>query len=285
MLRQDWHLDRGADGRNPGLFYSRLIHLPSQSVQNIAFLDNQYTVGDLTQNFSAETGPAAPLAMKALHVIARLCNEAKFDDTGISLPIEERTIKGNATDAAVLRFAESLSLPSIGVNSDTLRASHTKVFEIPFNSRNKWMLSVVRENGANDSDSWMLVKGAPDVLFPHCSNALKADGTVVPIDSSVQVQLNSLQAEWSSQGQRVLALCRRTLPAIKVDTSTMSANDLEDIMYAELQGLTLVGLVGIRDPPRYDVKDAINIIRRAGIRVFMVTGDFKLTAVAIARQV
>lgn len=56
-------------------------------------------------------------------------------------------------------------------------------------------------------------------------------------------------------------------------------------MYSEMQDLTLVGLVGLRDPPREDALAAIGTIRRAGVRVFMVTGDFKLTAVAIARQV
>lgn len=56
-------------------------------------------------------------------------------------------------------------------------------------------------------------------------------------------------------------------------------------MYAEMQDLTLIGLVGLRDPPREDVPAAIETIRRAGVRVFMVTGDFKLTAVAIACQV
>jgi sodium/potassium-transporting ATPase subunit alpha len=257
----------------------------SQSVQDIAFHDQQYTVDHISEKLSADDGPPAPVAFKALHMIARLCNEARFDDASSSIPVDQRTAKGNATDIAVLRFAESLSLPSIGANVDTLLASYDKVFEIPFNSSNKWMLSVVRERGLDDRDPWMLVKGAPDVLFPSCTTVLSANGTIVPLDSTVQCRLNALQADWSGQGQRVLALCRRTLDAIKIDPTTMSLNDLEDIMYSELRGLTLVGLIGIRDPPRYDVKNAISVIRRAGVRVFMVTGDFKLTAVAIARQV
>ena len=65
----------------------------------------------------------------------------------------------------------------------------------------------------------------------------------------------------------------------------MPETEVEESMYAELQDLTLVGLVGIRDPPRGDVNNAVTIIRRAGVKVFMVTGDFKLTAVAIAKQV
>jgi sodium/potassium-transporting ATPase subunit alpha len=218
-------------------------------------------------------------------MISRLCNEAQFDDTGIILPLEQRGVKGNATDAAVLRFAESLSIPSIGVSSETVLGSHEKLFEIPFNSRNKWMLSVVKETSSRDTDPWMLVKGAPDILFSSCTSVLHADGTTVPLDSAIRRQLDTRQADWSNQGQRVLALCRKRLDAIKIDPSSVSVNDLEDVLYQELEGLTLVGMIGIRDPPRYDVKDAIAIIRRAGVRMFMVTGDFKLTAIAIARQV
>jgi len=218
-------------------------------------------------------------------MIARLCNEAKFDDGSASVPIEERAVKGNATDTAVLRFSQGLLLPTIGVNANTLMASYTKLFEIPFNSRNKWMLSVVRERGLEDHDPLMLVKGAPDVLFPSCTSVLNADGTSIPLDEAAQGRINAIQTEWSSKGQRVLALCRKTMNAIKINPAIMSPNDMEDIMYSEMHSLTLVGLIGIRDPPRYDVKDAISIIRRAGVRVFMVTGDFKLTAVAIAKQV
>ena len=57
------------------------------------------------------------------------------------------------------------------------------------------------------------------------------------------------------------------------------------MLYNELEDLTLVGLISIRDPPRADVKEAVRIIRAAGVRVFMVTGDFMITAVAIAKQV
>jgi sodium/potassium-transporting ATPase subunit alpha len=225
-----------------------------------------------------------PLEMKPLITIARLCNEAKFNDTDASLPIEKRTIKGNATDAAVLRFAESMSFPSLDLTPATIFADYRKVFEIPFNSRNKWMLNVAVKTGTN-KDPWMFVKGAPDVLFPNCTTVLQSDGTVSRLDYVAQRRFHDIRKRWSNEGQRVLALCRRTLPAVKVDTSKLSANDIEELMYSELNNLTLVGLIGIHDAPRYDVKNAITVIRRAGIRVFMITGDFKLTAIAIARQV
>ena len=76
--------------------------------------------------------------------------------------------------------------------------------------------------------------------------------------------------------------CRKPIEEIKTG---LPPNDVEDLMYSEMYSLTLVGLVGIRDPPRPDVSPSISVIRQAGVRVFMVTGDFKLTAIAIARQV
>ena len=231
---------------------------------------------------------SAPAGLRALHQVARLCNGAKFDSATEDLPIDERQVKGDATDTAVLRFAEGLSIPSLGVSASTLLASYEKIFEIPFNSRNKWMLAVWRtlpDPSTQAADStWMLVKGAPDVLFPTCTSVMRADGTVQHLDAGARRQLHALQEEWSSEGQRVLALCRRSLDGVKF-RADMPANDMEELMYAELQGLTLVGFVGIRDPPRPDVPGAVATIRRAGVRVFMVTGDFKLTALAIAKQV
>ncbi len=225
-------------------------------------------------------------------MVARLCNGAKLDSATVNLPIDERQIKGDATDSAILRFAEGLSVPSIDVTTAALLGSYEKTFEIPFNSRNKWMLSVVQRSVALDAksdsksepDGWMLVKGGPDVLFPKCSSVMLADGSVSPLNVSLRAQLHLLQERWSSEGQRVLALCRRSLDGVPIDVK-MSPNDVEQLMYRNLEDLTLVGLVGIRDPPRHDVADAIRIIRRAGVRVFMVTGDFKLTALAIACQV
>jgi sodium/potassium-transporting ATPase subunit alpha len=256
-------------------------------VQSVAFLDRSFD-GD-QMKLVGSSSDSVSTALEPLVKVARLCNGASFVGTDDTVPAEERPIKGDATDTAVLRFAESFNLHS-NIDTSSILASHDKVFEIPFNSRNKWMLSVVRERKAPVEEDeifepWMLVKGAPDVLFPFCISALNADGTEVSFDDHVAKRLSTLQSDWSSQGQRVLALCRRSLGGLAVDFNHISTNAVEETMYSELRNLTLVGLIGIRDPPRHDVRDAIGIIRRAGVRVFMVTGDFKLTAVAIARQV
>jgi sodium/potassium-transporting ATPase subunit alpha len=212
----------------------------------------------------ASSSELIPTSMKSLVQVARLCNGAAFVGDN-SVPIDQRVIKGDATDTAILRFTEYVTKDN-GIDVSSMVASHDKLFEIPFNSRNKWMLTVVREHSGETSigEPLMLIKGAPDVLFPACSTALNADGSIVPFNNNVLGRISALQSEWSSQGQRVLALCRRSLDGLKVDFDSASPNDVEEMMYSELSDLTLVGLVGIRDPPRDDVKAAMQIIRRAG---------------------
>jgi sodium/potassium-transporting ATPase subunit alpha len=201
--------------------------------------------------------------------VARLCNGASFIGTDDSTPIDQRTIKGDATDTAILRFSESFSNGPNRIDVAKMVASHEKIFEIPFNSKNKWMLTIIRERrGGGDKmefgEPFMLVKGAPDVLFPACSTALNVDGSVVPFDGAAYQRISAIQSEWSSEGQRVLALCSRSLDGVQIDFNHTSANDVEEMMYSQLTNLTLVGLVGIRDPPRSDVRAAIQVIRGAG---------------------
>ncbi|OAX37830.1 calcium ATPase [Rhizopogon vinicolor AM-OR11-026] len=256
-------------------------------VENIAFLDDSFALDEINERVSNASNPAVFSAFKALHQIAKLCNGATFDAATSHLPVQDRVIKGDPTDTALLRFSEALSIPELDIDGSALhwQQGYRKQFEIAFNSHNKWMLSVVSEINTvakHVGSSWMLVKGAPDILFASCSYALQSDGKVVPLTSSARQTLTTVQEEWSSQGQRVLALCRKPIEAIKTG---LPPRDMEDILYSEMHDLTFVGLVGIYDPPRPDVTPSISVIRRAGVRVFMVTGDFMLTAIAIARQV
>ena len=271
-------------------------------LENIAFLDNHFSARDIHEKTSKAPEPAIFAGLKAIHQITRLCNAAKFDAVTLHKPIEDRTVKGDPTDTALLCFSEVLSVPGLGIDTAQLLQSWTKHFEIPFNSRNKWALTVAVPNDEKHENSgWILVKGGPDVLFSSCSSVLQCDGTSVPFGPNERQRMSTIQNEWSSEGKRVLALwvsrswhqgrctpkhmscsCRKSLDGIKLG---LPANTMEELMYSEMHDLTLVGLVGLRDPPREDVSSAIKTIRRAGVRVFMVTGDFKLTAVAIARQV
>ncbi|KAF7305091.1 Calcium ATPase transmembrane domain M-containing protein [Mycena kentingensis (nom. inval.)] len=253
------------------------LTMGKMTVQNVGILDEEFAVPAI---FAAQS--RLPV-LRDLYMIARLCNGAQFD--GIqdeSVPVEERPIKGDPTDTAILRFSESLLLTTSSEEIKSMATNHRVVAEIRFNSRNKFFLSLVQETATNKI--YLCAKGAPDVLFGRCASVAKADGATTGFNAEAVTQAQAKQQLWSSHGQRVLALCRRELDdTLKLDH--MGPEALETLMYEELQSLTLVGLVGIRDPPRPDVPDAITVIRRAGVRVFMITGDFKLTAVAIAKQI
>ncbi|KAJ7470026.1 calcium ATPase transmembrane domain M-containing protein [Mycena galericulata] len=252
------------------------------SVESLAFLDKSYdnVKKELVEAEKVTAGPGVASLVK----VGRLCNGAQFlDQENDADSPDQRPVKGDATDSAILRFTELFNTADSGIDVPALISSHETVHTIPFNSKNKWMLSIVRPRGAPDAPADMLVKGAPDILFTKCVAAMNYDGTEVPLNASVREKLFQLQSDWSSEGQRVLALCMRSLAGIHLDLDNQET--AEDNVHRELRGLTLVGLIGIRDPPRPTVKDTVGIIRRAGVRVFMVTGDFKMTAVAIAKQV
>ncbi|KAH6562071.1 hypothetical protein BASA50_004195 [Batrachochytrium salamandrivorans] len=213
-------------------------------------------------------------AAQDVRLAALLCNGASFTADSMHLPIADRSVKGDSTDISILRFGEHLGSIS------ELASTHEKLFEIPFNSKNKWMLVVSRVKG--ESIATVLVKGAPDRMVEACTYVVNSDSSVSVIDIGVRRAIEATQEKWSSEGQRVLALCRRDIPIKDLPTDP---NKMESYCYQLINDLVLVALVGIRDPPRPDVRDSIEKMRLAGVRVFMTTGDFKLTAVAIARQV
>ena len=265
----------------------------SQSVRRIAVSDTEYSLDpdDTSEKpsvpeLSISLRTSSPLSQ--LSLISRLCNGAKFEGNTY-VPVPKRTIKGDPTDTAILRFAEEslhkcLSLDDTADVLPLLSDEYEKIFEIPFNSRDKWMMSIVQDytNGSEVTETWMLIKGAPDVLIPFATSIIDSNGKSVLFTSDHQSRLIQLQHKWSSEGQRVIAVCKRSLDPLKLPKDE---TELEEMLYNELDDLTIVGLISIRDPLRADVKDAVRVIRAAGIRIFMVTGDFMITAVGIAKQV
>jgi sodium/potassium-transporting ATPase subunit alpha len=121
-----------------------------------------------------------------------------------------------------------------------------------------------------------LKKGAPDILLKSCTNVLTPDGTIAPIDEEMLGRLARVQEMWASRGQRVLLLARKILKAGGDDIPAGMGFDHalfgDKIMEVAMKDLTVVGMVGIVDPPREDIPDVVRICRTAGIRFFMVTG-------------
>jgi sodium/potassium-transporting ATPase subunit alpha len=193
-----------------------------------------------------------------------LCNDAFFEPAQDG---HEPIAKGNATDCALLRLSGRFPL---------IIENHTRVFDQPFNSKMKYALTFVKDA----STSTLYVKGAPDVLFDRCTSYMLSSGEIKNLDESARGRLLKMQEQWSRQGQRVIMLAQRDFttssdPSFSTDSETASA----------ASNLTIVALIGIVDPPRADIPHTVSEARRCGARFFMVTGDFSLTAVAIAKQV
>ena len=261
-------------------------------VQSVGFVDEELTLENakrkciLADDESGyeKTGknPRHAKTIEQLQRASLLCNDAKFDAATMDLPLNQRVINGNATDAAVLRFAEDM------MHDRTYNDVLSHVFTIPFNSTNKWMLSMYKEKNDDDrqddeEDYLIYLKGAPDVVFKACTSYFSAkDNQVHALDEKMFDRVVQLQESWARKGQRVIALCSRRYKAKnEVGTNLFS----EEIATNAFADLTIIGLLGIIDPPRSDILNTVKECRRAGTRFFMVTGDFKLTAVAIARQV
>ncbi|KAK4685419.1 hypothetical protein P7C73_g4728, partial [Tremellales sp. Uapishka_1] len=261
------------------------------TVTKTAVLDAEFSTETAKKAMEDKNENVAEVA-----AIAGICNSAVFDETTMDRPIGLRAINGDATDSAILRFAESLR-PVNESNGDW-----EEVFKVNFNSKTKFMLKLLRlastpsaplpaPIGAHDdfatSDLMLLCKGAPDVLIKRCTQVNNpSGGEPLPLLPEVLARLVSVQEAWAAKGQRVLLLAKRVIPLSTIDPKlSFEHADFSDYVNRELnQNLTVVGLVGLVDPPRDDIPDTVRIMRGAGIRFFMVTGDFALTAVAIAEQ-
>lgn len=252
-------------------------------VRSVGFVDKRYNLDEFTEELQKGQ---VPLPVQTLLQGSVLCNDAFFDPETAHLPLDEREVNGNATDEAVLRFAEAVSS-----GSSTRPNEYERVYQIPFNSKNKWMLTLHKTTAKpqgpelNESNETYLVyvKGAPDVLLPKCTSYWSGvDNEVKQLDDSAKQMFSAFQEEMSKKAERVIVLCQRYYSP----RATLGSNDFADEIQAKgAQNLTIVGLFGIVDPPRLETARTVASCRRAGIRFFMVTGDFGLTAAAIARDV
>lgn len=185
-----------------------------------------------------------------------LCSDAQIDAAGV--------VTGEPTEAALVGYAYSL-----GMSKNDLVAASPRVGEAPFDSGRKMMSTV--HSTANGIVQY--TKGAPDVVVNLCKNAL-INGEIVPMSDEIRQNIANDNKRMADKALRVLAVALR-----KYDSTpdSFEPSDLE-------QELVFVGLTGMIDPVRPEVKAAIEECRGAGIKPIMITGDHKDTAVAIGRE-
>ena len=192
--------------------------------------------------------------------IGALCN-----DTVLTIGEDgQPKTTGDPTETA---FVDAAFLE--GLDKNSLEKELPRVSELPFDSDRKLMSTVHPVGGKYR----VMVKGAPDVLLSRCTQILA--GSVVPLTASLARDVETANASMAEQALRVLACGYKDIEVLPSGNPT--SEELET-------NLTFVGLVGMIDPPRLEVKDAVAECYSAGIRPVMITGDHKLTAVAIAKE-
>lgn len=194
---------------------------------------------------------------------ATFCNDSKLIE-----PRKEGDkwkIIGDPTEAALLVAAKKS-----GFNWEEQLMNKPRVIELPFDSQRKSMSSIHQENNKQVA----YVKGAPKKII-NLSNTISVDGEIKSFSEENKKKIIGKHDELASSGLRILAMAFRDLPA---NYENYSADAVE-------QDLTFLGMVAMQDPPRPEVKPAVDDCHRAGIRIIMITGDYGLTAAAIAREV
>lgn len=173
---------------------------------------------------------------------------------------------GDPTETALLGLAVKS-----GIDPEREREKSPRIAEIPFDSEHKFM-ATFHHNGKFVE---MFIKGAPDVLLNRSGHFLSGDEKrdLSPTEKETIEKSNRSLAE---KGLRVLAVARLRIPAEEFDPSS----DL----WQWSEGWTYIGMVGIMDPPRPEAREAISLCHKAGIQVKMITGDHKVTAASIARE-
>ena len=221
--------------------------------QNKMTVQKIWADGKLVEAKEADmSDPAQELLMK----IGLLASDATVDvASGASV--------GDPTEIALVNWGGMHQ-----TDANSVRSQFPRLGELAFDSDRKLMSTLHRVNGK----PMLLTKGAMDVLLARSGKLLTAKG-VVPLTDEMRTAIARANEEFSENGLRVLAFACREMDAERELT-------LEDE-----NGFTFVGLVSMIDPPREESKQAVADAKRGGIRTVMITGDHKVTATAIAKQI
>ncbi|MBZ9688841.1 cation-translocating P-type ATPase [Clostridium estertheticum] len=182
-----------------------------------------------------------------------LCNDATYS---------ENSKTGDPTEIALLQAGVNYS-----IFKDELEKNHKRIDEIPFDSDRKLMTTVNKY----DNEYYVMTKGAIDNLLNLCTKAY-IKGSIIEITPTIKSEILAAANNMSDNALRVLGAAYKILPTSHVEIDSLENN------------LTLIGLVGMIDPPRLEVKDSISLCMKSGIKTVMITGDHQNTAFAIAKE-
>jgi len=202
--------------------------------------------------------PAKEKELQMLLKAAVLCNDSKLEKTD-----GRWTIKGDPTEGALV-----VAAAKAGLWKEEIEKKEPRINEIPFSSERKRM-TTVHESGEKKI---AYMKGAPEIVLERCTKVYM-NGKARRLTSETRKKILAINEAMAVQALRNLGFAYKELPESKTSLSE-----------EEEEGFVFLGIIGMIDPPREEVKDAIHMCRKAGIKVVMVTGDHKLTAVAVAKK-
>lgn len=231
-------------------------------------LDTSEAMQSGTQQ-ATPTNPAQALLLLA----GALANDSKLQRTDDK---EKPEVIGDPTEGAILAAADQYS-----IYDKSIMEQFPRVGEVPFSSERKRMTTIHTQNGGNfdllkkhDHEYIAFTKGAPDALLDICDEVY-VSGEVQPLDESIYSRIEISNNKLAGEGLRVLGVAYKPLSH---DEAVDNPENVENNMI-------FIGLIGMIDPPRTEVKDAVAVAKTAGIRPIMITGDHPMTALAIAKDI
>lgn len=220
--------------------------------------DGYAPIGDVMFNGKPVHAPEQPLLQDLARACA-LCNDAEIHHRNDSWSFE-----GDPMEAALVSFACKAAFDE----DEDFKARWRRTDVLPFDSTTQYMATL---NHDHNGHGVIFVKGAPEVVLALCNTQQAADGSEQPLDALLWAEKAEALA---SKGQRVLAIAQRHMQA---EHTVLAADDLTG-------SLSLLGLVGLIDPPRQEAIAAVQTCLNAKIQVKMITGDHAVTAQAIGKQ-
>ncbi len=216
--------------------------------------------GTLTQNkMQVVEEFTLGLSKNNLIKLACMCTNSEVQIEG-----QKKVAKGEPTEAAIVNEALNQN-----IDKNELYTKMRRVADIPFDSTRKMMTTIHKF----ENKYMIITKGAPDIILGKCKYYNENENLKV-IDLNINRKINENNEIMANKALRVIAVAYKIIDTIP---SKIESNQIED-------GLTFVGLIGMIDPPRKGVKEAVAACRRAGIKTVMITGDHILTAKAIAKE-
>ena len=211
-------------------------------------------------NFNKKLSSADAQYKKILE-LGNLCND--------TIVKNKNEVMGEPTEKAII-----IAGLNININKNVLEEKYKRVSEIPFESSRK-LMSTIHKKCESDNGYLVITKGAPDVLIEKCNYYEDETGKVVALTSEKRKALLNINFETAKKALRVLAVSYKE---IKIKPSDAQSGKIEN-------DLIFMGFIGMIDPPRKEVKEAVLMCKKAGIKPVMVTGDHVVTAIAIAQKI